>query len=1159
MKYFHLTFLFFTLTISVKAQAGQETINKPSTYAVVIGISSYKYPGIDALMYAHRDADKFVQYLKSDAGGALPDDHIRRLTNQTATYSAILQSLQWLINESKTGDLIYFYYSGHGDVENTLIDQFGFLLSYDSPNHNFMENSLSIDLLNSVANTLTLKNGARVIMITDACRSGKLTESSTRRNAIVGEQLRTINSKEIRIASCKPEQLSNEDQAWGGGRGVFSYYLLNGLCQHADLKKDGVVTLQELKQYLETAMKADPVLKTKPNAQSPVVQGSPETNLAKTDPQILIKLNGDTLQQKGKDTSLNVNLKPLPKQASAYFFEAINHTAIENIFDFTALEKTAKEEIPFAMIQVVRNMKERTDDQKQLDQLEKTLKSNAYALKRFKEDLVEAMGNRGQSLIAAYLEGDQTELEKRKYYNQELGAYDNFPAMYRVALMLSPAESFITRMLKLKMYYFSGIGMRLKSSKPEVIDSALALQHQALKLQPNAPFIHNELGVLHTAKKNYTEAEKFFLKATQISPGWAIPWSNLSRIYAQMNQTKKGLDAGKKATELQGNYYNSYINKAVNYEQMGNWLMVEHECYKSLQLNTKHYKPFELLAYACLNTTRYALADSFFYESDLRKKGKDWQYTNTWVEPIKKEDIITVVDAPLRPFRSKQLDSNIACQLFVLAMYDYQDHFMSEAERKLKNVLRMEPTHPLAAHYLSCIAFDQKNWPLAEQSLLMAQNNFKDSNQFKEYLTLISPLLGPDSKPLSIYYKTKQYKWQEDDYRLGNAYLEWHYPTKAEALYRAMIHKAPQETGAYVKLWEILETSERYAECEQIILRFRNEFPEYGDDVLYRFYTRMIDRQPEQAVWELNAGTLTFNLCEKLPTNGYLGRMTDTSYHQSSENPAIKITAYAAPHAEDNLDSISIFLPGIMETITLKNMITDPLNKSISHFRRADTIITEGERIVASVYQKLGDLYRWNRMTDSSIYYYQKSLVKFPANAGSRIFLAEQFFSVKNLEKGFEQLDSLYQRKESNLENLKHFGELATHAGRFEDADTALNWAVASSIFDSPDLSDLQGRLYLMWKRPEQALPFYVKHLTQKPDDAGTCYSLSRLYMQMQKSQEASEYLQKAMNLGFHYVQVLNYDPVWENLRTTDEWTGIIQRCSFLHETVLQERRKESK
>ena len=263
MKKALLILLSLTGCLSLISQVKQnDALNGPvittgNTYAVVIGISNYENENIN-LNYANRDAQEFAGYLQSKAGGSVPPDNIKLLIDTTATTSAIYNALTWLRdrceldkrdNSDKT-NLVYFYFSGHGDVETETKANLGFLLSFNTPPNNYLNNAVRIEDLNNYAHTISVDLDANVIIITDACHSGKLAGSDNRGSFLVGKELSTAREKEIRIVSCNPDQLSNEDIRWGGGRGVFSFYLINGLKGLADKNGDRVVTLSEIKSLL---------------------------------------------------------------------------------------------------------------------------------------------------------------------------------------------------------------------------------------------------------------------------------------------------------------------------------------------------------------------------------------------------------------------------------------------------------------------------------------------------------------------------------------------------------------------------------------------------------------------------------------------------------------------------------------------------------------------------------------------------------------------------------------------------------------------------------------------------------------------------------------------------------------------------------------------
>ena len=98
----------------------------------------------------------------------------------------------------------------------------------------------------------------RMIMFVDACYSGAVggrTFASTRlrtRDMAVDDQfldrLTRAKGRAIVTAS-RPSELSVELSELG--HGLFTYYLVDGLKGAADLNRDGVVTLQELYEYVE--------------------------------------------------------------------------------------------------------------------------------------------------------------------------------------------------------------------------------------------------------------------------------------------------------------------------------------------------------------------------------------------------------------------------------------------------------------------------------------------------------------------------------------------------------------------------------------------------------------------------------------------------------------------------------------------------------------------------------------------------------------------------------------------------------------------------------------------------------------------------------------------------------------------------------------------
>ncbi|RYY40116.1 MAG: caspase family protein [Chitinophagaceae bacterium] len=216
------------------------------TRALLIGVSRYQQ--VDSLRYADRDAAEFARLLQHNPGWKVPPGNVRLLTNEKAKAGDILTGIAWLEETSRPGDQVVFFFSGHGDVETKADSSKGFLLAHDSPRNNYITGAIPVTLLQKVFSKM-IANGIRVFLVTDACRSGHLAGGAQG----VQQTAQAFNSQwqnEIKYLSAQPNELSFEDSTWGGGRGVFSFFLMKGMNGYADLNQDSVVTEFELMQYV---------------------------------------------------------------------------------------------------------------------------------------------------------------------------------------------------------------------------------------------------------------------------------------------------------------------------------------------------------------------------------------------------------------------------------------------------------------------------------------------------------------------------------------------------------------------------------------------------------------------------------------------------------------------------------------------------------------------------------------------------------------------------------------------------------------------------------------------------------------------------------------------------------------------------------------------
>src|SRR6266540_2277760 len=224
-------------------RSGAALDGRGKLWAVVIGVSRYKNLAPKAqLEFAHRDAEAFAAFLRSPNGGGFPSSQLTLLTNQAATLSAVRSALGTTLPRSaEPDDVVVIFFAGHGVVEG---ERDGYLLAHDSDPQNLYATALQLSELNRI---ITERLKARtVILIADACHSGQLgwTSRGLADDIMINRFLEEIGKSGkgvFRLLASRQDQRSYEGKNWGGGHGVFTWFLLEGLAGKADSDKDGFV------------------------------------------------------------------------------------------------------------------------------------------------------------------------------------------------------------------------------------------------------------------------------------------------------------------------------------------------------------------------------------------------------------------------------------------------------------------------------------------------------------------------------------------------------------------------------------------------------------------------------------------------------------------------------------------------------------------------------------------------------------------------------------------------------------------------------------------------------------------------------------------------------------------------------------------------------
>ena len=230
------------------SEKGSKKVKRPKVYAVVVGVARYLH--MQSLNYTDDDAYRMYAFLKSPEGGALPDDQLVIMVDESATRNKIIKNMEEIFGRATEDDMVLFYFSGHGEKEG--------LLPID---YNGYDNVLEHKTISKILNKAKAKYK---VCITDACYSGTMEETISKAKNVKEETdrisqlyknpLEDFNENSLALlVSSKSEETSVENA--GLRQGIFSHFLLRALKGAADTNEDDVVTLGETYEYVAKNVK----------------------------------------------------------------------------------------------------------------------------------------------------------------------------------------------------------------------------------------------------------------------------------------------------------------------------------------------------------------------------------------------------------------------------------------------------------------------------------------------------------------------------------------------------------------------------------------------------------------------------------------------------------------------------------------------------------------------------------------------------------------------------------------------------------------------------------------------------------------------------------------------------------------------------------------
>ena len=233
----------------------------------IFAIGIEKYSETDDIIYAERSAKLLTQTLAKQLGATKGKTIL--LLNEKATSGAIEDQMKYLNKHVKKGDVIYFYYNGHGLPKGENQDEAYLLPSDRMPD--FIDDHPKFKLENFYK-SLTDTKAEKVVAFVDSCFSGNADgKPIIKGKAAVFKTPKKVNFDQKKMAILTAGGANQYSSAyWDKGHRLFTYFVIK------ELLNQKPKTIGELHKRVYGKV-YDTTLETgKSNLQQPEMLGNPK-------------------------------------------------------------------------------------------------------------------------------------------------------------------------------------------------------------------------------------------------------------------------------------------------------------------------------------------------------------------------------------------------------------------------------------------------------------------------------------------------------------------------------------------------------------------------------------------------------------------------------------------------------------------------------------------------------------------------------------------------------------------------------------------------------------------------------------------------------------------------------------------------------------------
>jgi len=481
-----------------------------NVYGLIVGISEYK--NATSLKYADNDADLITKVIENNFPQA--KNNLIKLVNKQASELAIKSGLGQINNKVQAGDLVIFYFAGHGDVANIEGSDKGYFLAHNASESRDYEAGGAVrfsDVHDSIVK-ITAK-GAKVYLITDACRSGTIIDAKGASLTLAAFNTGYLNT--TKFISCQANELSYEYDSLA--HGAFTYYLAKSISGEGDGDKDKLLTLNETQTYLINTVR--PFTK---KLQTPTIQGADQfAEIFNCDPKVISFFSipgsqNDLTAARGKEvkdkTPLLVKFEDAILADDLYGKSSSAEFILENAI--------------------------------------KTKAISAEEIADMKFQLADALMNRSQETMNIFLRGKPMTQKNDDFATAEKD-------LKKAAVLLGNTHPVFTTLMN-RAAFFEAMEI-IKNKNQSELGKAESILISLEKKESKATYIHQGLAMLYIQKNNKSQALNELAETQKQINTWGKPKNTEAYLSILSGELDKSLVLLKESEKLSSDVSAVYL------------------------------------------------------------------------------------------------------------------------------------------------------------------------------------------------------------------------------------------------------------------------------------------------------------------------------------------------------------------------------------------------------------------------------------------------------------------------------------------------------------------------------------------------------------------------------------------------------------------------